>query len=88
MCGWAVDGGWDDLGRHDQAIAAYRRAIELDAQYTTPWIGLGLVHTLQGNLEEALKAFRQAVELTPNKGSYRASLAGLLRRLEGGGSPT
>ncbi len=64
--------GWYRLGlflsgnlkRFDEAEAAYRKAIDLDATYAYPWHGLGNV--LQNHLkrfDEAEAAYRKAIDL-------------------------
>ena len=68
-------------GQSEEAIAAYRAAIRLDASDAAPWYGLGNVYTLQEDLEQALTAFRRAVDLAPDSGMCHASLVGVLRRL-------
>ncbi|MGC8947080.1 MAG: TPR end-of-group domain-containing protein, partial [Anaerolineae bacterium] len=69
------------LGRHDEAIAAFQRAIALDEKYAYPWNGLGIVYALRGEWERALEAFRRAAELAPERGMYHASIVGALRAL-------
>jgi tetratricopeptide (TPR) repeat protein len=51
--------------RYEEAIAAYRQAIELDPKYAYPWNGLGIVYHRQGRYEEAIATYRQAIELDP-----------------------
>lgn len=69
------------LGCYDEALTAYRRAIELDPQYAYPHNGIGSVYQLFGQHEKALSAYQKAVELAPETGMYRASLASILREL-------
>ncbi len=52
-----------DLSRYKNALAAYRRAIELDPQFTYAYNGLGNVYRDLGLCDEALSAYRQAVAL-------------------------
>jgi tetratricopeptide (TPR) repeat protein len=79
---------WDDLGDayrdlelHDDAIQAYQKAIELDLEFASPWGGLGNLYSIQQDTQKAFIAYKKAVELSPEKGSYRASLIGSLRKL-------
>ncbi len=46
-----------DLGRHEEAIAAYRKASELDPKDAYPWNGLGIVYHDLGRHEEAVAAY-------------------------------
>ena len=48
-------------GRHDEGIAALREAIRLKANYADAWFNLGLAYYGKGALEEAEKAYRQAL---------------------------
>lgn len=62
----------DRVGRRDEAIAEFKKALE-DPAYPTPqkvWLNLGMTYATQGRSEEAISAMRQAVELDPK--FYRA----------------
>jgi superkiller protein 3 len=61
---------WNHLGNcrraltyQEQAIEAYRRAIELDQAYATPWNSLGEIYADQERSQEAITAFQRAIEL-------------------------
>jgi len=49
------------LGRHEQAIAAYRRTTELDPARASVFYRLGLAHKAAGQREHAVYALEQAV---------------------------
>jgi len=53
------------LGRFDEAIARYRRAIELDPLNPQVWRTLGNALYYAGRHEEAKAALRKALELAP-----------------------
>jgi len=53
------------LGRQEEAIAAFQRAIELDPTLAAPRNGLGAVYAGLGRQEEAIAAYRRAIELDP-----------------------
>ncbi len=55
-----------DSGEREQAIAAYQKAIELDAKENTFWYNLGLVYGDLGRNEETTAAFQKAIELDLN----------------------
>jgi tetratricopeptide (TPR) repeat protein len=55
----------EGLGRSDDAIAAYRRAAELDATAVAPRNNLAVLLGHSGKLEEALEAAQQAYRLEP-----------------------
>jgi tetratricopeptide (TPR) repeat protein len=64
---WCCNGlgdGYAEMGRHDEAIAAYRRALTLDATSAYSYVGLGYVYgDLMGHYEEAIAAYQRALEL-------------------------
>ena len=65
---WAWNGlgnVYTDLGRYEEAIAAYQKAIELDPKFTWPWNNLGTVYDDLGRYEEAIAAYQKAIELDP-----------------------
>ncbi|MBP6702887.1 MAG: tetratricopeptide repeat protein [Vicinamibacteria bacterium] len=62
------------------AEAAYRRAIELDAKYASPWNGLGnLLQDHLGRPSEADTAYRKAIELDPKWAHPWIGLGNLLQ---------
>ncbi len=63
------------LGRWDEAIAAYRQAIELDPKNTTAHNNLGGILANQGQLDEAIACYRRAIELDPKNTTAHNNLA-------------
>ena len=58
-------------GNFDGAIAAYRRAVELDPKRTDALIDLGLIYTKKGWLDDALAQFKAALKIIPDQsGAY------------------
>jgi tetratricopeptide (TPR) repeat protein len=50
----------------DEAIAAYDRAIELDADYVEPWNNRGIAQVMgYEDYTQALKSFDKAIEIDP-----------------------
>jgi Flp pilus assembly protein TadD len=52
-------------GRHDEAEAAFRQAIDLAPRHAVAWAELGIVLRRQGRFTAADQAYRQALELQP-----------------------
>jgi tetratricopeptide (TPR) repeat protein len=65
------------LDRHDEAIAAYQRAIELDPKYAHPHNGLGNVYRDLGRHDDAIAAFQRAIELDPKLAAPHHGLGNL-----------
>jgi tetratricopeptide (TPR) repeat protein len=61
---------YESLGRLDDAEAAWKREIELDADTAEAWTHLGKLTLVRNQPAEALVLLRKAVELQPN--SYTA----------------
>lgn len=54
------------LGRHDEAISALRRHVEVAPLKANAWDSLGLALHWAGNYDEALDAYARALELRPD----------------------
>ncbi len=63
--------------RYDEALAAYRRAIELRAHHPAAWVGMGHLLKTLGRQEEGIAAYRKAIEQRPDFGEVYWSLANL-----------
>ncbi|HEY2252121.1 MAG TPA: serine/threonine-protein kinase, partial [Planctomycetaceae bacterium] len=57
------------MGEHDEAIAAYRRVIELDPTDVWGWVGRSASYERQGQYDKALDDLGKAVELEPKNAS-------------------
>ena len=60
----AVDLVADD--KLEEAVAAYRDAIALDAEYADAWQGLALAYNDLGRHDDAIAAAKRLCELTPD----------------------
>ena len=58
----------------DQAIRAFDRAIELNPRLHLAYNGLGLAHSMKGNLSEAAKSFEKCLEVNPQFSEARNNL--------------
>jgi cytochrome c-type biogenesis protein CcmH/NrfG len=52
-----------DSGQHPSAIAAYEKALELDADNANVWTDLGIMYRRTGRPQEAIRAFDRAAEV-------------------------
>jgi len=66
-------------GDTESAIAAYRRALELDPSQAAVWVSLGIALRNRGSLDEAIACYKRALELKPDLGEARHGLAVVLR---------
>jgi len=53
------------LGKYDEAIKAYDRAIDLDPKYASAWNNKGIALDELGKYDEAIKAYDKAIDLDP-----------------------
>ncbi len=66
------------LRRFDEAIPAYRRAIEINPNYADGWANLGTTLHHSGSFEEGISALRRAIALAPHHANARSGLGILL----------
>ncbi len=71
-----------DLGRKDEAIASYQKAIELDPKDAKAYNNLGIVYDDMGRKDEAIASYQKAIELDPKDASPYNSL-GYLHLIDG-----
>ena len=53
-----------DKKDYDEAIKAYRRAIELEPDYADAYYNLGLAYAGKGEYDRAIEAFNQVIKLS------------------------
>ena len=68
-----------DQGNLDEAVACYRRALELKPDFAEAHNNLGNALKDQGKLDEAVACYRRALELKPD---YAAAHSNLLFALQ------
>ena len=71
----------NDLGKHDDAIAALRQAIALDPNFPDAHNNLGNALKAKGHLEEAIAAYRKAIALNPNYPEPHSNLGNALTEM-------
>lgn len=62
-------------GKLDEAIAEYRRVIELNPNFAWAYSNLGDALVKQGKLNEAINAFSEAIQLNPKSPCFHYALA-------------
>ena len=62
-------------GRIDEAVAGYRRALELDPKLAIAWNGLAMTLERAGDLDGAIAAARRLIELEPDEALGHTSLS-------------
>jgi tetratricopeptide (TPR) repeat protein len=69
-----------DAGRQEEAKAAYRRALDIDAHFDLAHFGLAAANARQQNFHEAERDYRAALDINPDYAEARVALAQLLAR--------
>lgn len=64
---FSLASAYRELGRLDDSIANYMKAIEVDPDYAEAYYNLGLVHLGNGKTSEALELLEEAIRLQPNR---------------------
>ena len=57
---------YQDEGKFNRAILAYKKAIEMDANFAEAHYSLGNTYYRQGQIDEAAIAYRNAVRIQPD----------------------
>jgi tetratricopeptide (TPR) repeat protein len=55
------------LGRYEEAIASYDRAVEINPDYYEAWYNRGIALANLGRYEEAISSYERAIKITPDK---------------------
>jgi Flp pilus assembly protein TadD len=63
------------LGRHQEAIEAYREALRLRPETANAWNNLGITYGELGRYREAIEALREALQLRPDDAGYWNNLS-------------
>jgi tetratricopeptide (TPR) repeat protein len=71
---------WRQQKRHDRAVLALKEAIERDPNNYLPYLTLANLQLGMGDLDAAVKGYRDVLQLNPNAVSARSSLAQTLAR--------
>ncbi|MCZ7565273.1 MAG: tetratricopeptide repeat protein [Burkholderiales bacterium] len=66
------------VGRADDALASYSRAVALEPDRFAAWFNLGQLHAERGRPAQAVAAFRQALRIRPANSEARLALAAAL----------
>ena len=66
MLGMVKDIALEELGKHDEAIKAFDKAIEINPQDSYAWDGKGIALWKLDKYDEAIKAFDKAIEIDPH----------------------
>ena len=68
----------DALGRSEEAIGHYRRALQLNPDFAEAHINLGIALGVRGQAEEAIQHFRQALRLRPDYAEVHSNFGNVL----------
>lgn len=74
---WKRDRGSENQAALQQAEALLEKAVTLDPKLGEAHLQLGILHSGQGNFDQAIRAYKKAIEVSPQLGEahYRLGLA-------------
>ncbi|MFQ5656944.1 MAG: tetratricopeptide repeat protein [Candidatus Methylomirabilales bacterium] len=64
----------------DEAIAAFKKAIDLDANFGDAYLGLAQTYDQKGMIDDAIETIKKAIELNPKEPLYHTSLSVFYRK--------
>jgi tetratricopeptide (TPR) repeat protein len=62
---------YERLERYDEAMECYQKSKDLNPELAEPWLGIGIILELQGDVKQSLNFLHQAVQLQPENANYR-----------------
>ena len=68
---------YNELEEYDSSIVYHTKAIELDSNYATAWVNLGIVYRLISEFELAEACYLRASEINPEDPELHASIGAL-----------
>jgi len=63
-------------GMYDEAIAEFKKAIEIDPEFAEGYTNLGSAYAAKGMFDEAIAEFKKAIEINPNDAMAHNNLGG------------
>lgn len=67
----------DDLERYDEAERDFKKAIAISPKFVPAWVNVGLLYEVLGRREEAIVAYRQAIQADKRATGAHARIAAL-----------
>ncbi len=55
-----------EVGRYDESVPCYYKAIELDGYYADPYSNLAVAYSMQNKIDDAIHALRSAIHIFPD----------------------
>lgn len=73
---------YSEAGKVDEAIDAYKRAINLDAVYSDPLSNIAVAYSMKGDIDKAIESLESAIHICPNYPEAYNNLGSLLIQKE------
>jgi len=67
-----------DLISLNKAIDAYQKGLDIEPEYSTNWMNLGLLQWAKGDHEKGVESVKIAAEKSPNQGAFYLTLGNML----------
>jgi protein O-GlcNAc transferase len=75
---WLLGRAFKASGRLGDAIAAYRKALEIKPDFTDGWVSLGIAYRAASQLDEAIASYRLALRIEADHALAHANLGNAL----------
>lgn len=72
-----LSNAYNGLDLYDEAIDAHEKAIELNPDYYTAWVNLGIAYRHKGDLDRAEESYNRALSIEPDYAELHASIGAL-----------
>lgn len=69
---------YSEAGKIDEALVAYKRAIELDPVYSDPLSNIAVAYSMKGEIDKAIESLEAAIHICPNYPEAYNNLGSLL----------